>query len=222
MIVINEDAQQILNELIEQYVDYRAAGEYGISSFWYWYYQVRNYIYQLDKYDTPIGDGLIYSMPYWGKVFFSRHIIGAVIYVVVSGFKFNKMNFQKWIKHENLPRKTCYKIGDGGYNFTLMQNEKTGLKAIRNPHGKFICKAVFDDIIGFHHSTDDYNVIHAIGFIGERVYSISMNGNVTLLNISKEEYLKRTHRYDEIINRRISRIIIEIINQYLKQNLILN
>ena len=75
MVDLNSNAQSILDNLIEKYVDYRKKGEYGISSFWYWYYQVKNYINTLDRYDKPLGDNLVFKMPQWGKIIFSRKIV---------------------------------------------------------------------------------------------------------------------------------------------------
>ena len=64
MVDINNEAQSILDRYIDKYVDYRQKGEYGISSFWYWYYQVKNYINSLDQYDQPIGETLFGVKPY--------------------------------------------------------------------------------------------------------------------------------------------------------------
>ncbi len=49
MVIIGLKIQSKLQTLIEQYVDYRAKEEYGISAFWYWYYQVINYLNGMDK-----------------------------------------------------------------------------------------------------------------------------------------------------------------------------
>ena len=49
MVIIGLKIQSKLQTLIEQYVDYRTKEEYGISAFWYWYYQVTNYLNGMDK-----------------------------------------------------------------------------------------------------------------------------------------------------------------------------
>ena len=49
MVIIGLKIQSKLQTLIEQYVDCRAKEEYGISAFWYWYYQVINYLNGMDK-----------------------------------------------------------------------------------------------------------------------------------------------------------------------------
>ena len=75
MVSLHKNAQETLKEYIDRYVNYRRRGEYGTSSFWNWYYQVRDYIYQLDNINTPLGDDLLYTMPNWGDIVFSRTII---------------------------------------------------------------------------------------------------------------------------------------------------
>ena len=70
MVSISEDAQSVLDSYVDKYVDYRQKDEYGISSFWYWVYQVKNYMYLLDQYNTPIGDNLVFKMPQWGNIYF--------------------------------------------------------------------------------------------------------------------------------------------------------
>ena len=97
MVDIGSDAQIILDSYVDRFADYRQKGEYGSSSFWNWYYQVRNYIYSLDKDRTQLGDNLSFSMRYWGEVIYSRKIVGKDVFVVVTNFRFNQRNFQNWI-----------------------------------------------------------------------------------------------------------------------------
>lgn len=219
MVFINDYAQNEIDQLIEQYVDYRQKGEYGISSFWYWYYQVKNYIKSLDQYDRPIGDNLVFKMPQWGKIFFSRDITNEGIGVVVTDFDFNQSNFRKWITHKSLEKFPYLEVGDAGYGYKIVQHDDTNKQTLLTPQGKLLTKPIFDNIIGFHHSKDNYNIIHAIGFIGDRVYSISNNGNVTLLYISKEDYLNQKHRYDET-SIRLGKIINEVIQKYKREHLL--
>ena len=200
MVILNTYAQSILDSYIDKYVDYRQKDEHGISPFWYWYYQVRNYIYALDRYSSPVGNNLIYTMPRWGKIMFSRIIIGGEVFVVVTNLKFNQRYFKKWLQHKssNTPP---YSICDTCYGFSSVLYDNSQKYGILKSDGSQLVKLFFDDIINFHHSTENYDIIHAIGFIGDRVYSISMNGEVTLLHISKNDYLSMKHRYDEVIGR---------------------
>lgn len=106
MVELNSNAQTILLKLIDQYCDFHKQGEYGTSSFWNWYYQVRNYIYQLDRQSRPIGIGLNYTMQTWGDIYFSRVIVGGEVFVVVTDFEFNTTNFFNWICYNRLPSVT--------------------------------------------------------------------------------------------------------------------
>ena len=102
MVILDLNAQTILDEYVDKYVDYRKKDEYGTSAFWYWFYQVKNYVLILDQYSTPIGDGLVYRMPYLGNIIFSREIINGEIFVVVTDFDFNHRNFLRKINHQPL------------------------------------------------------------------------------------------------------------------------
>ena len=211
MVDLNSNAQSILDNLIEKYVDYRKKGEYGISSFWYWYYQVKNYINTLDRYDKPLGDNLVFKMPQWGKIYFSREIIDNEIFVVVTNFKFNQSNFRKWITHKSMQKFTYMEVGDAGYGYKIVQHDDTKKKSILSPQGKLLTKAVFDEIIGFyHHFGYDKNPT-AIGIIDNRVYSIDMNGNTTMLHMSKDDFLN-IKRNNEA-RQRVKRIIRESIRE---------
>ncbi len=127
MVIIHSNAQSILNGYVDKYVDYRYKDEHGISSFWYWYYQVKNYINILDKYNTPIGNNLVFKMPQWGNIYFSREIVANDIFVVVTDFDFNHSNFRKWINHKFDSNKTNTKVSQPIGTFP---NEKIKLKPL--------------------------------------------------------------------------------------------
>ena len=160
-------------------------------------------------------------MPRWGLVTYSKIVFAKEVFVYADDFDYSKRNLYTWLHHiaRNYPP---YSVSDTSYGFSSVLYDSTQKSGIIKPDGSKLVEPIFDDIINFHHSTDDYNTIHAIGFIGDRVYSISMNGDVTLLHMSKQDYLNKKHLYDEMRKRKIAHIISEVISQYLKQNLILN
>jgi hypothetical protein len=87
-------------------------------------------------------------------------------------------------------------VGDAGYGYKIVQHDDTKKEAILTPQGKLLTDAVYDDIIGFyHHFGYDKNPT-AIGFIGDRVYDIEMNGKPTLLKMSKKELLNMKQTYE--------------------------
>lgn len=55
MVIISENIQKQLQTLVEQYVDFRTKEEYGISAFWFWYYQVKAMIYNLACRNFPMS-----------------------------------------------------------------------------------------------------------------------------------------------------------------------
>ncbi len=87
----------------------------------------------------------------------------------------------------------------GTLNIQSTFNQK---RTLLTPRRGFLTRFVFDSIIGFHHSSDDYNTVYAIGFIGNRVYSIFQNGDINLLPLSKDEYLSMKHEYYESVQIR--------------------
>ena len=96
----------------------------------------------------------------------------------------------------------AYKItDDAGYGYKIIKSTLNGLFSILTPQKTQLTNFKFDNIIGFHHSTEDYNVIHAIGFIGDRVYEIMRDGTIQVLHMSRTDYLDQKHRYDECKKR---------------------
>ena len=93
---------------------------------------------------------------------FDYYIINVrgVYVVVITSFYFSWLPFES-----NVIRKTK----DAGYGYIIVQNTQTQKFAIRKPNNRPLTNTVFDGIIGFHHSIEDYNKMHAIGFIGNRV-----------------------------------------------------
>ena len=63
MVIIGLKIQSKLQTLVDQYVDYTTEQEYGISAFWYWYYQVTNYLNGMNKIRLTIGYNRRYKMP---------------------------------------------------------------------------------------------------------------------------------------------------------------
>ena len=219
MVIIGLKIQSKLQTLVEQYVDYRTEQEYGISAFWYWYYQITNYLNDMDKIRLRIGNNRRYRIPRWGVVTYSKIVIGGNVLIYANNFEYSKRNLYAWLRHKST-RNPSYSVCDTCFGFSSVLYDNTQKYGILKPDGKQLVKPIFDDIINFHHSTDDYNFIHAIGFIGDRVFSISMDGNVTVLHISKEEYLKQKHRYDEVFRKKLNTIITEVISSYLRDNLL--
>lgn len=118
------------------------------------------------------------------------------------------------------------KYTDAGYGYKIVQSFPDETYAILTPQKKYLTNFAFDDIIGFHHSIDDYNKVYAVGFIKDRVYAIYPNSDIEVLPYSKEEYLKIKHRYDESIKfynmiireSKIDNIIKETLHKYIYEN----
>lgn len=119
----------------------------------------------------------------------------AIVFKIVE-FRFSKLPYS------NKAQKSHTVVGDGGFGYKIIQSTFNQKQAILTPRGGFLTKFVFDNIIGFHHSSDDYNTVYAIGFIGDRVYAIYQNGDIRLLPLSTKEYLSKKHKYYESVKKR--------------------
>lgn len=200
MVIISSNIQSQIQTLIEQYVDYRTNGEYGINAFWYWYYQVMNYLRNMDSIRLRVGFNLKYRMPKWGTVGYTKIVVGKDVIVYADTFIYSKRNLYNWLNHKS-NRNPSYSVCDNCFGFKTILYDNSQKYAILKPDGKRLVKPVFDDIINFHHSSNDYNTLHAIGFINDRVYEISTDGNVVLLHMSKEDYLNAEHKFFEARQR---------------------
>ena len=135
----------------------------------------------------------------------------AEIFEIIE-FHFTKLPYAKSVHKYKV-------VGNAGFGYKIIQSSLNNRYTILTPTRTKLTKFTFDEIIGFHHSSDEYNKIYAIGFIGNRVYSIEMDGNITLLPYSKEEYLTMKHKYYEskqrivITQRQLQRIITETLKR---------
>lgn len=103
MVIITNNAEEILRQLRTDYADTKTAQEYGRTAFWYWYDQILKCMYSLDGEDLPIGKNKTYTMQYWGDIIYS-HITalnGTSIYLI-NDFNFDQENFSSWIRHSKL------------------------------------------------------------------------------------------------------------------------
>ena len=200
------------------YTDKRAYinGSHFTDRFKRWSYRLLQYLRPSTFYKAK-ARGII-SMGSIGDLDYYIMTVKGINVVVITSFYFKSLPFTSTV---NKYPKKVRQINDAGYGFSIVQDLKTQKVAIRKPDKRLLTRFGFDDIIGFHHSAEDYNKIHANGFIGDRVYEILKNGDIALLHISKEDYLSMKHRYDEI-RRRINRIVETVIRQISREELLEN
>jgi len=200
MTIVDQQVQNILFSLTQQYGDFRTKQEYGISAFWYWYYQVKQYIYNLHTHNIRYGIRNVHRIPQWGTLIYSKYKIGREILVVAHEFDYSQRNLWNWLNHKS-NRRPSYSVCDTCFGFSSVLYDNSQKYGILKPDGKPLVKPIFDDIINFHHSSNDYNTLHAIGFINDRVYEITTDGNVILLHMSKDDYLNAIHKFFEAKQR---------------------
>lgn len=213
MIKMTEQIKQFFLSLRNKYVDYKTPGEFGRSAFWLWYDMIKKHIKRIpnNKVDSK-NSSQIYDTVFWGEFKYDIIYIGNEKCYLITQFQMDYVNFQQWLQHKpirkkNEPRYTTLYVD--GYGFTIAEDDFTLKQFIISPTGTKICEPVFDDIIGFHHSQTNYNHIHAIGFINDRVYSIELDGsNPNIYGFTKEQYLTFTTNNDKV-NDDLSKIIMK-------------
>jgi len=138
----------------------------------------------------------IYQIGEIGKLEYRYFTVNGVGVFEILEFRFSRLPYSN-------KAKTGYTIvGDGGFGYKIIQstfNQKLTLLTLQR---WLLTKFVFDNIIGFHHSSDGYNTVYAVGFIGNRVYAIYQNGDIQMMPLSKDEYLSKKHKYYESIKKR--------------------
>lgn len=215
MVALSNDAENTLESYIASYAGYRLPKEYGTSSFWNWFYQVKNYILSLDKLNNSDGENLKYKMKYWGSIIYSKHTTSEGIFIMVGEFEFNQSNFFKWINHVALykspktvtqparpiqypfPNGYDQPIGNGYNGLYIVRNTKSRLYTIRRKNGNPFIKGYYDSVRWY-----GKNNVLAIATKGNAKYYIDYNGCITI----NEEKIRAILR--EVINEFIQRELI--------------
>lgn len=120
-------AAEQLTDLIERYNGFRTQGEYGVSAFWNWYYQVRNYVNSIEATCEQNSQYAIYQMPYWGKIIYSCTIVEGEWMVYIHEFKFRKKNFKAWLLHKEIVKESV-KISESQLRQIIKESIKEILK----------------------------------------------------------------------------------------------
>ncbi|MDE6522691.1 MAG: hypothetical protein K2L17_07730 [Muribaculaceae bacterium] len=188
MVDLSKDAESILNSYLVKYAGYRTNGEKGISAFQNWYYQVSNYIINLDKIDINDGYNLSYQIPYWGSVIFTKVTLPYDTFILVTDFKFNEANFFQFIRYHRYSRNgQPIVVGNLNYNYKLITNQGSRLYGIMTPYDEILIRPYYDRIIPFHHCSENYNRMHAIGIKNGRCFAIYFDGNTEVLSMNASE-----------------------------------
>lgn len=160
-----------------------------------WNYEFYHYVNPVSISKTKLTSQGWYKIGSIGTLEYKHFTVeDAEIFEIVE-FRFSRLPYRS--------RGSQYRIvSDAGYGYKVVQSTFNGKCAILTPQRRYLTKFAFDSIIGFHHSSKDYNSVYAVGFIGNRVYAIFQNGNIQLLPLSKEEYLSMKHNYYESIKKK--------------------
>ncbi len=208
-------AEQQLNEIISNNSIYDTYGHFT-QIFVNWNYMFHQYVNPivLDK-NCNIEHGR-FNIGNIGILEYKRILLLDVEVIEIIQFRFSKLPYSK---QENGSQ---YRIvANAGYGYKVVQSAFNGKHSILTPQKKYLTKFVFDNIIGFHHSSNAYNTIYAIGFINDRAYAIYQNGNIQVLPYTKDQYLNKKHKFYEstnsvvILESQLRRLIQESIKKIL-------
>ena len=210
------EAEEIINDIISSENIYTCDGHFT-QEFLNWNNEFHRYVNKetISKLNLPEHD--VYDIGTIGKLDYLHFTIEDDEIFVILEFRFSKLPYKQ--------KKQQYKVvGNAGYKHKIIQSTFNHKYSILTPQRKYLTKFVFDEIIGFHHSSNDFNTIYAIGFQENRVFAIYQDGKIEVLPYSKEEYLNKKHKYYEsnkprkmVINESyIREIIRETLRRYLQ------
>jgi hypothetical protein len=198
-----QEAHKQIDEIISNQSIYDQYGHFT-QQFVNWNYEFHHYVNVGTITKQKLSNHGLYTIGSIGKLVYNYFSINDTEVFQILEFRFSKLPYTQQT------RQTPYKIvGDAGYGYKVVQSAFNGKHSILTPQKKYLTKFVFDNIIGFHHSSNAYNTIYAIGFINDRAYAIYKNGNIQVLSYTKDQYLNKKHKYYESVNKRTEIILKE-------------
>lgn len=210
-IEFSNKANNQLDEIVSNDDIYDRYGHFT-QQFLNWNTEFHRYVNPQVLSKTITSDKGIYSIGKIGTFSYKLFILNDTQVLEIMDFHFTRLPYTTGSKYKV--------IANAGYGYKIVQSTFNNLYAILTPQRRLLTKYVFEEIIGFHHSSNDYNIVYAVGFIGDRVYSICTNGNINMMPYSKKEYLEMNHKYYEnrifkspLINENtIRRIVTDVIS----------
>ncbi len=168
-----------------------------------WNYEFHHYVNVGTISRTHLNNHGWYKIGKLGTLEYRYFTINDTEVFEILEFRFSKPPYTQQSKQNP------YKIvKDAGYGYMIVQNTFNGKYSILTPNKKYLTKFVFDDIIGFHHSSNNYNTMYSVGFMNNRVYAIYKDGNIQVLPYSKEQYLTMKHKYYESRQQKPNTVIL--------------
>ena len=166
-------------------------------------------------------------MPIWGDIEFSRIIIGGDICVFVTDFNFNSRNFFNWTLHNILPPKlpslnpekaiTAWDFDDDyeSYNGIHVVVSNNGLFSLADDDRKLLINKWFKSIV----FPEVKNVMgfDTIGRGCNSVFNYLITSNLKVIHPAEVAIANR-RKIESIMP--LDCIITEVINSYLRENLL--
>lgn len=198
-----QEAHKQIDEIISNQSIYDQYGHFT-QQFVNWNYEFHHYVNVGTISKQKLSNHGLYTIGSIGKLVYNYFSINDTEVFQILEFRFSKLPYtQQTIQ-------TPYKIvGDAGYGYKIVQNTFNGKHSILTPNKKYLTNFVYDDIIGFHHSSNNYNNMYAVGFMNNRVYAIYKDGNIQVLPYSKEQYLTMKHKYYESKQQKPNTVILK-------------
>lgn len=194
IIEYSNSATEQLNEILSNTNIYDIYGHFT-QMYINWNSEFYRYINENIISKQNLSNQGIYPIGKIGTLEYKHFALNDVEVFEIIEFRFSKLPY----KTQNSKIKI---VGDGGYGYKITQSLFNNKCAILSPQNKRLCKYVFDDIIGFHNHFGYNENPTAIGFIGDRVYKIEMDGNISLIwNMSKSDFLNMKQQIDDAKKR---------------------
>ena len=201
-------ATEQLNEIYEN--DNIYIGTSFTQQFINWNHEFYRYVNENAISKHKLYSQGIYTIGKIGKLEYKYFTLKDADVFEIIEFRFSKLPYKK--QNSNLKI-----VGNGGYGYKIAQSLFNNKYAIFTPQNKRLCRFVFDYIIGFYHHFGFDKLPTAIGFMGNRIYEIDMEGNIWLVrNMSKSDFLNKEQPLDEV-NKRFKFLINECTISVIKE-----
>lgn len=218
-IAYSDKATNQLDEILSNDKIYDAHGHFT-QQFINWNYEFHYYVSDRTISKSHLVIQGVYHIGGIGTLEYNYFKLEDTDVFEILEFRFTKLPYST--------RKPKYNVvGEAGYGYKVVQSTFNGKCTLLTPKRRYLTKFVFDSIIGFHHSSDNYNVVYAVGFMDDRVYAIYQNGAIQVLPYTKEQYLKTKHNYYESKRHKLNKVVLNeaqlknIVHKVIKRFLVL-
>lgn len=142
------EAEEIINNIIYNENIY-TYDEHFTQEFLNWNSEFHRYVNKETISRLKLPKQGVYDIGTIGKLDYYHFTLESDEIFVILEFRFSKLPYR-------LNKQQYKMIGDAGYGYKIIQSQFNHKCTILTPQRKYLTKFVFDQIIGFHHSSNNF------------------------------------------------------------------